>query len=259
MSSFTDDSPREYSGSFRNFDANSLTGNSSPVFASQSYSTTGDDLFSSQPVSDDGGFSPEQNGISDGPILPPPSEMESEEGFALREWRRENAIRLEEKEKKEKEMLKQIVEEAEAYKKEFYRKRQLTLENNKAANREKEKLFLANREKFHAEAGKNYWKATAELIPSEEPTIEKRGKKDEKKQPTIVVIQGPKPGKPTDLSRMRRILLNLKHNPPPHMKPKPPPPAEPKKDVKSGPAVAAPSTASTKTAAASTPEAVAAA
>ncbi|KAG6744228.1 hypothetical protein POTOM_052941 [Populus tomentosa] len=222
MSSFTDESPREYSGSFRNFDANSLTGNSSPVFASQSYSTTGDDLFSSQPVSDDGGFSPEQNGISDGPILPPPSEMESEEGFALREWRR---------------------------------KRQLTLENNKAANREKEKLFLANREKFHAEAGKNYWKATAELIPREVPTMEKRGKK----QPTVVVIQGPKPGKPTDLSRMRHILLNLKHNPPPHMKPKPPPPAEPKKDAKSGPAVAAPSTASTKTAAAATPEAVAAA
>lgn len=255
MSSFTDESPREYSGSFRNFDANSLTGNSSPVFASQSYSTTGDDLFSSQSVSDDGGFSPEQNGISDGPILPPPSEMESEEGFALREWRRENAIKLEEKEKKEKEMLKQIVEEAEEYKKEFYRKRQLTLENNKAANREKEKLFLANREKFHAEAGKNYWKATAELIPREVPTMEKRGKK----QPTIVVIQGPKPGKPTDLSRMRHILLNLKHNPPPHMKPKPPPPAEPKKDAKSVPAVAAPSTASTKTAAAATPEAVAAA
>lgn len=255
MSSFTDESPREYSGSFRNFDANSLTGNSSPVFASQSYSTTGDDLFSSQSVSDDGGFSPEQNGISDGPILPPPSEMESEEGFALREWRRENAIRLEEKEKKEKEMLKQIVEEAEEYKKEFYRKRQLTLENNKAANREKEKLFLANREKFHAEAGKNYWKATAELIPREVPTMEKRGKK----QPTVVVIQGPKPGKPTDLSRMRHILLNLKHNPPPHMKPKPPPPAEPKKDAKSVPAVAAPSTASTKTAAAATPEAVAAA
>ncbi|KAB5519993.1 hypothetical protein DKX38_024312 [Salix brachista] len=224
MSSFTDESPREYSGSFRNIDGNSLTGNSSPIFASQSYSTVEDDLFSSQPMSDDGGFStfsPEQNGISDGPILPPPSEMESEEGFALREWRR---------------------------------KRQLTLENNKAANREKEKLFLANREKFHAEAEKNYWKASAELIPREVPTIEKRGKK----QPTVVVIQGPKPGKPTDISRMRQILLKLKHNPPPHMKPKPPPPAEPKKDAKSGPAVAAPSAASIKTAA-TTPEAVAAA
>lgn len=58
------------------------------------------------------------------------------------------------------------------------------------------------------------------------PNIEKRrGKKDQDKKPSIVVIQGPKPGKPTDLSRMRQILLKLKHNLPPHMKPPPPPPA----------------------------------
>lgn len=53
---------------------------------------------------------------------------------------RENAIRLEEKEKKEKEMLNQIIEEAEDYKIEFYRKRMVTVENNKAGNREKEKV-----------------------------------------------------------------------------------------------------------------------
>jgi hypothetical protein len=51
---------------------------------------------------------------------------------------------LEEKEKQEKEMLKEIIEEAEEYKIEFYRKRKVTLENNKAANREKEKVSGQN-------------------------------------------------------------------------------------------------------------------
>lgn len=284
---------QRFESSFSNFDTDSLkdsAGDSSPIFSSQAYSA-GDDMFFSHPVSEsppsiysggiDGGFSttfspehPEQNGqgfnggfgVSDGQILPPPAEMQSEEGFALREWRRQNAIILGEKEKKEKEIFQQIIEEAEEYKREFYRKRQLTIENKKAFNREKEKLFLANREKFHAEAEKNYWKAIAELIPHEVPAIEKRGKKDqEKKKPSIVVIQGPKPGKPTDLSRMRQILLKLKHNPPPHMKPKPPPSAEPKKDAKAAPpaATATPNAAPTKvtpaSATATTPEAVAAA
>lgn len=54
--------------------------------------------------------------------------------------RRENAIRLEEKEKREKELLSQIIEEAEQYKVEFYKKREVTCENNKANNRDKEKV-----------------------------------------------------------------------------------------------------------------------
>ncbi|KAA0045034.1 hypothetical protein IC582_020362 [Cucumis melo] len=227
---------------FSTFQAESAD-DSSPIFGNLPYDL-GDDLPPTPPTnfSAVGGFSSfssQQNGKgfdggfgeSDGPILSSPTAMEPEEGFPLREWRRLNAIRLEEKEKKEKELLEEIIDEADQYKIEFYRRRKLALDHSKATNRDKEKQYLANQEKFHAEADKNYWKAIAELIPNEVPTIEQRGKKDKEKKPAIIVIQGPKPGKPTDLSRMRQIHLKLKHNTPLHMKPKPPP-AEPKSESK---------------------------
>ena len=117
-------------------------------------------------------------------------------------------------------------------------------------------LFLANQEKFHAEADKNYWKTIAELIPYEVPAInQKRGKKDQEKKPSVVIVQGPKPGKPTDLSRMRQIIVKLKHNTPPHLKPSPPPaPAPTKKDAQTSGAAAPP-----KAAAVAAPETVVAA
>ncbi|KAB2612198.1 clathrin light chain 1-like [Pyrus ussuriensis x Pyrus communis] len=111
------------------------------------------------------------------------------------------------------------------FKRAFYEKWKLNCETNKAHNRAKEK--------FHKEADKHYWKAIAELIPREVPNIKKkRGKKDPDKKPSIAVIQGQKPGKPTDLSRMRQIFLKLKPNPPPRMMP--PPAAKDVKDAKGG-------------------------
>ncbi|XP_051130200.1 clathrin light chain 2-like [Andrographis paniculata] len=148
-----------------------------------------------------------------GPILLPPPE----EGLALREWKRENAIRLEEKERREKELLKEIIDQADEYKAEYYKKWKLRCDNYRSVNREKEKLFLESTDKFHIEAGKNYWKAISELVPQEISTIEKKWRKDMVKKPSIVIIHGPKPGKPTDLSRMHQILVKLKHRSPDHL------------------------------------------
>lgn len=65
------------------------------------------------------------------------------------------------------------------------------------------------------------------------PSLEKRkGKKgQQEKKPSVVALQGPKPGKPTDLSRMRQLLVKLKHDTPAHLKPSPPPIAPATKDA----------------------------
>ncbi len=90
-------------------------------------------------------------------------------------------------------------------------------------------VYLANQENFHKNADKAYWKAVAELLPKElPPSLEPKGRKDKKeKKSTFVANKGPKPGKPTDLGRMRQVLLKLKHNPPAHMIPPPSPPPKP--------------------------------
>lgn len=51
-------------------------------------------------------------------------------------------MQLEEKEKREKELREKIIEEANEYKNDFYRRRKVTCDNNKVTNREKEKVWV---------------------------------------------------------------------------------------------------------------------
>ncbi|GMH27153.1 hypothetical protein Nepgr_028996 [Nepenthes gracilis] len=105
-------------------------------------------------------------------------------------------------------------------------KRRRKKKNNKDSNREKEKLFQANHEKFHKDANTNYWKAISELIPMGVPALEKKGTKDREKKPSTVIVEGPKPRKPTDLSRSSHILVKLRRHAPLHLKLSPPLAAE---------------------------------
>ncbi|KAH7331505.1 hypothetical protein KP509_20G037000 [Ceratopteris richardii] len=218
------------------FDDEIGDGHSSSMSANfgQSFEPSGD--FSggidSNGKSHSGGFGygyPPDSGFQGGAsVLPPPEEMQAEDGYPLREWKRKNAIHLEEKAKNEREKLSQIIDAADAYKDSFYEKRRAHCVATKNNNREKEKVFLENHKNFHATAEKHYWKAVAELVPHELPTIETKGRgKSDPKKPAVVINHGPKPGKATDLTRMRQVLVKLKHNPPAHMKAPPLPPAAP--------------------------------
>ncbi|KAG6752426.1 hypothetical protein POTOM_044654 [Populus tomentosa] len=75
-----------------------------------------------------------------------------------------------------------------------------------------------NDNNMHSSEVYGFGMPSPKIIPREVPSIDKRrGRKVDEEKPSIAVIQGPKPGKPTDLSRMRQLFVKLEQNPPPHM------------------------------------------
>ncbi|KAI7741070.1 hypothetical protein M8C21_006472 [Ambrosia artemisiifolia] len=89
----------------------------------------------------------------------------------------QNASRIEEKDKAEKQLLNQIIDEADEYKIGFHSKRKIVRDNSIATGKHTFILliYLATHDKFHTEADKNYWNAIADFIPKAMGVIETRG------------------------------------------------------------------------------------
>eukprot|EP00897_Mesotaenium_endlicherianum_P010243 jgi/Mesen1/9247/ME000006S09245 len=158
----------------------------------------------------------EENEFEGGAVLPPPEQMESEESNLLREWRKKKAAELEEKARTSREKHDQIIEAAKAELESFYDRRKKQVEQGKINNREKEKAFVTNLESLNAKKGGNHWEAVVAHVNFDAPTGKKDSKAKSKEGPvrTSTLLADAKPGKQTDLARMRQILLKLKHSPP---------------------------------------------
>jgi len=153
--------------------------------------------------------------VSDGPVLPDPKDME-EESILLREWRRKKALELEEKARISREKHAEIIDSAKAETKKFYEKQKQTVAENKVTNREREKAFLSQLESLNAKKGGNTWESVTQFINFESATVKKDSKKPKPGEPqrTSALLNSAKPGKHTDMTRMRQVLLKLKRTPP---------------------------------------------
>lgn len=154
---------------------------------------------------------------NEGAKLPPPDAMGPEESTILREWKRKKAVELEEKARISREKHEQIIAQAKQEQEAFYKKRTAQVEQAKINNREKEDAYVANLESLNPKEGGNYWEAVVNHINFEAAA----GKKDAKSKAkvdgpvrTSTLLATQKPGKQTDLARMRQILLKLKKSPP---------------------------------------------
>eukprot|EP00245_Coleochaete_scutata_P015059 TRINITY_DN6574_c0_g1_i1.p1 TRINITY_DN6574_c0_g1~~TRINITY_DN6574_c0_g1_i1.p1 ORF type:complete len:203 (+),score=61.36 TRINITY_DN6574_c0_g1_i1:204-812(+) len=183
-----------------------------PVY-DQAPPTFDDDFRGSQ----GGGGFPDDFGQEEeaGVKLPPPSAMPTEESILLREWRRKRGLELEEKARISREQHQKILEQAEYEKEIFYNQRQKQVAGAKTNNREKEKVFMAHLEALNAKSGGNYWESVVafvnfDVVPDRKDKKSGKGANISPRPSTADV----KPGKQTDMSRMRQVLLKLKHNPP---------------------------------------------
>lgn len=153
----------------------------------------------------------------DGSKLPPPEAMGPEESTILREWKRKKAIELEEKARVSREKHEQIIAQAKEEQEAFYKKRAAQVEQAKINNREKEEAYVASLENMNPKEGGNYWEAVVNHINFEATTVKKDAKSKAKADGpvrTSTLLATQKPGKQTDLARMRQILVKLKKTPP---------------------------------------------
>ncbi|CAI5464859.1 unnamed protein product [Closterium sp. Yama58-4] len=179
----------------------------------QSYNGLGD-----QQEAAAGEYAPpaEENGTFDGGAkLPPPSQMGSEESILLREWRRKKAIELEEKARISREKHQQVLEDSKAELEAFYKKREFQVTQAKANNREKEKAYVDNLLSLNSKQGGNYWESVCAFTNFDVSIKKEKAKKKDEPTRMSTQLNDAKPGKHTDLARMRQVLLKLKHNPPP--------------------------------------------
>eukprot|EP00850_Spirogloea_muscicola_P021321 SM000244S08556 [mRNA] locus=s244:48691:54270:- [translate_table: standard] len=134
-----------------------------------------------------------------------------------REWRAKRAAELEEKERQSRMEHDRILESAEEMRRTAYERQQKSKEQNQINNREKEKVFLANLEALNTpKSGANYWETVTAMVNFDASVP----KKDEKRKSAGATRSSQtatdlKPGKQTDLARMRQVLLKLKHTAPP--------------------------------------------
>ncbi|GBG59529.1 hypothetical protein CBR_g38553 [Chara braunii] len=163
------------------------------------------------------------NGMS-GASAPLDLPLESE---LLYEWRRKRAAELEEKAEQERERKVDIIEAAGSLRSNMAAQREKAMEAARQNNREKESVFLSGLEaSMYTNPGGNYWATVAgmidfdskpeEKVPTKTATKSGADKAADKKKSggaASVVVNKPKPGKATDLTRMRQLLLKLKHNP----------------------------------------------